>query len=221
MRKSSVLIIIAIVLLAGGFIWYGNSSRQSNTENTNSDSAPVSETVKVSSTLSEYKNSELGFSVKYPSSWQAEEANAGVMFIIPIDKKQVSTVGTLQSTIQVTGGNCAFPPVIAVKDRGTLKVGENTLNTISISNNVQGRAYFNRIYSLQKGEICYMFVFASITPSAASKNLTGSNLTQAENNNKAIIDEADKAFIEMVKSFSFVAAPQGIDETKAKPNSSK
>jgi hypothetical protein len=61
-----------------------------------------------------------------------------------------------------------------------------------------------------------MFSFASITLSPASKKLTGSNITQAENNNKALIATADTAFTTMVKSFVFVTGPQGIDESKVK-----
>lgn len=59
-----------------------------------------------------------------------------------------------------------------------------------------------------------MFTFSSITLDPASKNLTGSNITQAQNNNKAIVTSSDVAFTDMVKSFGFVATAQGIDETK-------
>jgi hypothetical protein len=86
-----------------------------------------------------------------------------------------------------------------------------------MSNNVQGRTYFNRMYSLAKGSICYMFALSTITQSASAKGLKGSDLTQAENNNKAIIKTADTAFTDMVKSFSFVQPVQGIDETKVVP----
>ena len=86
-----------------------------------------------------------------------------------------------------------------------------------MSNTVQGRGYFNRMYSLQKGDVCYMFSFASITLAASSKNLTGSNATQAQNNNKAIINTADGAFTAMVKSFAFITTPAGTDETTASP----
>ena len=71
------------------------------------------------------------------------------------------------------------------------------------------------MYSLQKGDVCYMFSFASITKALSSGNLTGSNATQAQNNNKAIINTADGAFTAMVKSFAFVTPPAGVDETKA------
>lgn len=225
--KKGLIAIIVIVLVIIGIVWIGRSpvkAPTSNTDNTNttptssstpSVSAPVSETVKVSSQTSEYKNAELGFAVKYPSAWEKAEADLGVSFVMPIDKSQVSTVAKLQADISVTSGKCAFPPVTTVKDRGTLKVGTQTLNTISMSNTVQGRGYFNRMYSLQKDSICYMFTFSSITLDPASKGLKGSNITQAQNNNKAIVNSSDIAFTDMVKTFAFVVGPKGIDETKA------
>lgn len=220
--KKGISAIVLILLVIAAIIMFGkdsgNSSRNNDrnaTSTDSTDSARVSETVKVSSQTSEYQNAELGFSVRYPTAWERAEADLGVSFIMPIDKAQVSTVGKIQADINVTSGKCTFPPVTTVKDRGTITVGDQTLNTISMSNTVQGRNYFNRMYSLQKGTICYMFVFSSITLDAASKGLSGSNLTQAQNNNKAIVNTADTAFIEMVKSFKFVVGPQGVDETKA------
>jgi len=177
----------------------------------------VSETTKVSGSLSEYQNAELGFSVNYPSGWEKEETNAGVNFIIPIDQTQVSTVATLQANIQAFSGTCAFPPVTTIQSRSTLKVGTNTFNTISMSNTVQGRDYFNHMYSLQQGEICYIFSFASITLSPASKGLTGSNVIQAQNNNKAITASADSDFTAVVKSFGLVTTPAGQDESSVAP----
>lgn len=223
MKKSSlfgVIVILALVAVGVFALSGGDSGSKGGNDDKNATSTasvPVSETTKISRTVSEYSNAELGFSVKYPSGWQAEEGNAGVTFVIPVEKTPISTIGTLQSAVQVITGTCAFPPVTTVKDRTTLKVGEKTFNTISMSNTVQGRNYFNRMYSLQKGEICYMFSFASITLAPASKNLTGGEATQATNNNKAIVNSADESFIEMVKSFAYVTGPAGTDETKAAP----
>jgi len=218
MRNSRRIgILVAIIVVVAGVIWFGGKPKSSSTRDRNATSTPpVSETTKISSTLSAYQNAELGFAVKYPSVWQIEDANSGVTFVIPIDKSQTSSIGSLQVNIQAVSGTCTFPPVTTIKDRSTIKVGDLSFNTISMTNNVQGRAYFNRMYSLQKAEVCYMFSLAAITLSPASKQLTGSNLTQAENNNKAIIDSSDAAFTNMVKSFSFIAPPQGIDETKVK-----
>lgn len=210
----AIIVIVAIVLI-GKPGKNGNMSIDGNASTT--VSVPVSETTKISNSFYEYQNSELGFSVKYPNDWEKEEANSGVNFVIPIDKDQVSTVATLQAYIQLSSGSCEFPPVVTIKDRSTLKVGEDTLNTISMSNTVQSRNYYNRLYSLQKGGICYMFSFASITLSPSSKDLTGSQATQAENNNKAIVNSAESDFIAMVKTFSFVQGPAGKDETKAAP----
>jgi hypothetical protein len=216
--RAALLLIVALIVIGVIVVLGRSSGSPGNTgANASTTNVAVSETTKISGSLSEYKNSELGFSVKYPNFWEKEDTNAGVNFIIPIDKTQVSTIGTLQSTIQVLPRTCAFPPVTTVKDRGKITEGTNTFETISMSNQVQGRTYINRMYSLQKGDICYMFSFASIALSPQSKNLTGSNITQAENNNKAITATADADFTNMVKSFSFVSTPAGKDETQVSP----
>ena len=88
---------------------------------------------------------------------------------------------------------------------------------ISMSNTVKNLAYFNRMYCLQSNGVHYMFSLASISFLPSSKGLTGSQVTQAENNNKAIINTADSDFTNMVKSFAFVTLPQGQDETKVAP----
>ncbi len=221
MKKSSLLgVVILVVLVIAGIAIFGKQDFMNTSDDSDSASSTVvavSETTKISRTLSEYTNAELGFSVKYPSEWQSEEGNAGVTFVIPVEKSPVSTIGSLQGSIQVLSNTCAFPPITTAKDRTTLKVEDKVFNTISMSNSVQGRNYFNRMYSLQKGEICYMFSFASITLSPASKNITGGEATQAQNNNKAIVTSADAAFTEMVKSFAFVVGPQGKDEASVAP----
>jgi hypothetical protein len=224
MKKTAITAIIVVILVIVGIIWLGKSPGKDNggTSTTTPRSAytpaiPVAETTKVSSKLSQFQNAELGFSVNYPSAWEDTSTDTGVVFIMPIDQAQVSTVAKLEAEIKILPGKCAFPPVTTIKDRGTLAVGANTLPMISMSNTVQGRSYFNRMYSLQKGSFCYLFTFSSITLSAESKKLTGSNLTQAQNNNKAIINTADGDFTAMVKSFAFVTGPQGVDETKAAP----
>ena len=228
MKKNSKavlgIVVIVIIILA---IWLGKSSNKQVEWKgptgeggvTASTSAPVvvSETTKVSDKVTEYHNAELGFAVKYPSTWEKLDAESGASFIVPIDTTQVSTVSKIQVDIAVTPGKCAFPAVTTVKDRGTVKLGSFTFNSIAMNNNVQNRSYSNRMYSLQKDSVCYMFSFAAIAASPASKHLTGSNLTQATNNNKAIINSADTAFTSMVKTFTFVAGPQGQDETKVAP----
>jgi hypothetical protein len=231
-KKATVaVIVVVVILIIAGIIWFSRSSSSpaSPTSPSSMDaSAPtsvangaapvaVSETTQLSGSLAQYQNAELGFSVKYPSVWEKEETNAGVTFIMPVDPSQVSTIATLQGNIQVLSGTCAFPPVTTIKDRSTLKVGTFSFNMISMSNTVQGRTYFNRMYSFQNGEVCYMFSFASIALAPSSKKLTGSNATQAENNNKAIVNTADTNFTAMVKSFAFVTTPTGTDETKALP----
>ena len=218
---SAVLILVAIVVIIIIARSGGSSTTDSNTTSgsiTEENGTPiVSETTKLSGNLSEYHNAELGFALKYPNEWEKEEGNAGVTFIIPIDANQVSSVATLQGAVQVISGTCAFPPVTTIKDRSAVKLGGNTFNMISMSNTVQGRSYFNRMYSLQQGDVCYMFSFASISLNPTTKGLTGSNLTQAQNNNKAMVNTADSAFTDMVKTFAFVAGPQGQDETTVSP----
>lgn len=224
MKKSTLGVIVAVVIIVVGIIIFGHSSSNApstdqlnNASGTPQVSAPVSEKTKVSGKTSKYQNSELGFVVDYPTSWEADNTDSGVAFIMPIDQSQVSTVAKLEADINVSPGKCAFPPITTIKDRGNMTVGKNTLDMISMSNTVQGRGYFNRMYSLQQGGVCYIFAFSSITQNPANKNLTGSSLTQANNNNKAIVNSSDAAFTEMVKSFAFVQGPAGQDETTVAP----
>lgn len=227
MNKNSKNIIAAVVIIIviALIVWFVGQNKAPSVSAPGSDQAnnagtpqiPVSETTKVSGSLSKYQNAELGFSVEYPTAWQKAELVSGVQFIIPIDQAQVSTVNRLEVNIAVTPGKCSFPPVTTVESRGTLDVGPSKLNTISISNTVQGRSYFNRMYSLEKGGICYFFSFAYVALSPDSKGLSGSNLTQAQNNNKAIKATADAAFTAMVKSFTFVTSPAGQEETSVTP----
>ncbi|MCL5782124.1 MAG: hypothetical protein M1459_02065 [Patescibacteria group bacterium] len=212
----AIIVVVVIVISGKG----GNSTPAINTENSPTETTtpvPVSETTKVSSTLSEYKNDELGFSVKYPNTWEKDEANSMITFVIPLDKSQVSTIASLQANINVTAGTCLFPPLSSIKDRSKITVGDLSFNTITISNTVKDRQYYSRIYSLQNGDVCYMFYYNAISYSPATKNLKGSEATQANNNNRAIISASENDFIATVKSFKFVTGPQGIDETKAAP----
>ena len=222
MKKSTLWFLLVLVVIAVVLFVYGGGSKSNNpgteaTDEPSTTSVPVIETTKVSSKTSKFENAELGFAVSYPSTWQAENTDQGVTFIIPIDKDQVSTMAKLQADVTVMASKCAFPPVTTVKERGTLKIGDLSANMISMSNNVQGRAYFNRMYSLQKDSLCYMFSFASIALSPESKGLTGSNITQAQNNNKALTTTSDTDFTNMVKSFMFVESKAGQDESKVNP----
>lgn len=219
--KKSLTIIVLLVVVGLGFWFFGNKKSANAPEGgINSQptvSAPVSDTTKVSDKLSEYKNEELGFTVKYPAVWQVETAPTGVNFITPIDNTTKNTVNKLESKITVSPGKCAFPPVTTVKERKTVKTDTLTFNMISMSNVVQGRNYFDRMYSLQNGSVCYLFAFSSITLSPASKGYKGSEATQMTNNNKALVDGADQAFTAMVKSFTYYTGPAGQDETTVVP----
>lgn len=229
MNKGSRNIVIAVIVIIviALVIWLvgkGGDSSGVTTPNpldqvngTTTAPLPVSETTKVSGSLSKYENAELGFAVQYPTSWERGEMANGVQFVIPIDASQVSTVNRLEADVNVTPGKCSFPPVTTIDGRGTITVQGQTVNMISMSNNVQGRSYFNRMYSLQKDNVCYFFSFSYVALAPESKGLTGSNLTQAKNNNNAIKLTADAAFTNMVKSLTFVAPPAGQDETQAAP----
>lgn len=230
MSKSSknavigIVIVVVIALIAWlGFRGSGDQSASNVPQNplgevtgTSTTPLPVSETTK-SGSLSKYQNAELGFSLQYPSSWEKGDMANGVQLVMPIDQTQVSTVNRLEADITVDSGKCAFPPVTTVDQRGTIQLAGMTANMISMSNSVQGRSYFNRMYSLQKGSICYFFSFTYVALSPESKGFTGSNLTQAKNNNNAIKTTADAAFTNMVKTFQFVTLPTGEDETQAAP----
>lgn len=226
MKKLSLWLVVVLIIIVIAVVFLGGSKDKTPSQdvnNTTGDSTavsspvPVIETTKVSSKTSKFENAELGFAVNYTSTWEAENTDSGVSFIMPIDKNQVSTVAKLEAKVNVYASKCSFPPVTTIKDRGTIQIGELTANMISMSNTVQGRAYFDRMYSLQKGSICYMFSFSSIALSPESKGLTGSNIIQAQNNNKAVINTADTEFTNMVKSFVFVQGPAGKDEAKVAP----
>ncbi len=224
MKKTTLWSLIVLIIIVVGIIIFGKGSSTDKAinittpgEESSSSPVPVIETSKVSSKTTKFENVELGFAVNYPTLWQAENTDRGVRFIIPIDKTQVSTMATLQAEVTVYPSKCAFPAVVTIKDRETIKIGDLTANMISMSNTVQGRAYFNRMYSIQKESICYMFTFTSVALSPESKGLTGSNITQAQNNNKAIVSTSDTEFNNMVKSFVFVASKAGQDETKVAP----
>lgn len=223
MKKPIVIIVVLIIIAALAWTLGGNKGGSSMTASStdtvlpSTSSAPVSETTKVGDKLLEYKNEELGFSVKYPSTWETGASNASVLFIVPIAKSTSNTVKKLEPRITVNSGKCSFPPVTTIKDRGPVTVGNLTFNMISMSNSVQGNNYFDRMYSLQKDSICYIFSFSSITASPAASGFKGSESTQAANNNKAIIDSTDQAFISMVKSFAYVVGPVGKDEAQVVP----
>jgi hypothetical protein len=167
--------------------------------------------------MSQFKNEELGFSVSYPTDWQTESAPAGVTFIIP-DQFPQTTIGTLDASIQVLSGNCAFPPVVTIKDKGTMNVGGLTLDTVSMQNSVDGRNYFDQLYSLQKGNVCYMFTFESVTQNPTTKGFSTSDVAKINANSQSHIDDANAAFKAVVSSFAFVTPPVGQPETSYHPS---
>ncbi|MDP3962483.1 MAG: PsbP-related protein [bacterium] len=220
--KKPIAIVIVLVIL-GGIVWsFGPGKKDgvpdaSGIATSTTVSTSVSETTKVSDKLSSYKNEELGFSIKYPSSWDIGDSNTGAMFVVSTGKSDTNTIRKLESKITIASGKCSFPPVTTIKERSTMKSGDLSFNMISMSNLVQGTDYFDRMYSLQSGGVCYIFSLSSVAVSPASKGLKGSEATQVANNNKAIIDTADQAFTAMVKTFTYVVGPQGKDEAQVVP----
>lgn len=223
MKKSITIIVLLVVV--GGLAWLlGGDKKKTDLppgDTSPTVSAPVVENTKVSDKLSEYKNEELGYSVKYPSTWTLSDKEGVVSFAIPVGKSDTSTVNKLEAKITFAPGKCSFPPVTTIKDRTTLKSGELTFSAISMTNSVQGKSYFDKMYSLQKDSVCYFFSLSTITDSPASKGLKGSEATKMTNNNKAIIDGTTEAFTSLVKSFAFVVGKEGQDEASVRPATTK
>ncbi len=220
MKKSIVIVIVFVIIGLGVWLWGAKTPSTTPTDTTGSAttvSAPVSEVTKISDKLTQYKNDELGFSVNYPSAWEKTSMDSGDSFVIPQGKPDSTTIGKLESKIVVTSGKCAFPPVTTIKDRSTIKSGTMSFNTISMSNSVKGINYFDRMYSLDHNNICYMFSFSSINTNPANKGFKGSEATVIANNNKAVIDSADQAFAAVVKSFQYTSTPAGQDEASVVP----
>lgn len=219
MKKPLSIVIVLVIL--GVAVWYFGGNKSQTTpatpEVTPGASAIVSETTQVSDRILEYKNEELGFSVKYPVGWDMTATDSAVTFNIPAGKEKTHTIARIEAKVMVQSGKCSFPPVTTVKDRSTLKSGSLDFNMISMSNSVQGRNYFDRMYSQQRDGICYIFSFSSIALNPTTKGYKGSEATQMTNNNKAIIDSVDSAFTTMVKSFAYVVGAVGQDESVASP----
>lgn len=218
---KKILIAVIIIVIAGLVIWRFNSPAGGNLGGKNATSTasvPTSQTTVVSTKLSEYKNEELGFSVKYPTSWEKGESAANITFTIPKgDGKEKNTIGSLESKIDVITGKCSFPPVTTVSERDTVMVGDLPFNMISIANTIQGRNYFSRLFYMQKASICYYFTFSSITLSPSAQGVAPADIGKVGAANKTIVDAADAQFKDMVKSFKFVEGPAGQDETKVTP----
>lgn len=221
---KKILAFVVLIIIAGvvifGFAGSNSSSVDSNSKDKTDNTPPVptSQTVSVSTKLSEYKNDELGFSVKYPTAWEKLEAPSNLTLVVPVSStKEKNSIGKLEVKVDIVSGKCAFPPVTTVKERSTLTVGDSTLNMISISNTIQGRNYFDRMYSLQKNSICYLFTYSSIVLTPTSKGFKGDDVKLVSTNNTKLVDEADTQFKDMVTTFKFVTGPAGTDETKASP----
>lgn len=217
MKKSIIIVIVLVVL--GGVVWYvkgGTASPADTASTTDTTTSAISPTSveKGSDGLSVYKNEELGFSIKYPSEWTVESSPSGVTMSVPtkVAGGGENTINKLQVNADVLPGACTFPQVTTIKERDSIKVGNSVFNMISMSNSVQGRTYFNRMYSTAQGSVCYMFNFSSITSNPSNKGYTTAQLATVTAANKALTDAADAAFKAVVKSFNFVSTPDGENE---------
>lgn len=220
---KKILIPIIVIIIAGLVFWKFSGStgivgNSGNKNGTSTESIPTSQTVVVSTKLSEYKNDELGFAIKYPTNWERGESAANITFAIPKgETKDKNTIGNLEAKIDIISTKCTFPPVTTVSERDTVVVGDQSFNMISIANTIQGRNYFSRIFSLQKGSICYYFTFTSIILSPSAQGIPAGDVQKVGALNKTIVDTADIQFKDMVKSFRFVVGPAGEDEAKVAP----
>lgn len=215
-----VVVLVIIILLVLKFSASPKAPEISTPFEESTTTVPTSQTVKVSEKLSEYKNDELGFTIKYPTIWERIDAPSNVTFDIPAASTAANknTIGSMQAKVDIVSGKCSFPPVTTILERDTLKVGALSFNMISISNTLQGRNYFSRLYSLQKDSICYYFTYTSITLSPAAKGYVGADAQKVGAQNKTLVDTADSQFKDMVKSFAFIVGPVGKDEASVTPN---
>lgn len=215
MKKS--IIIIVLLAIIGGVAWYytrGNPTPVPETETPQVEN-PTSLT-QTAGGLSVYKNEELGLSVKYPTAWTAETSPSGALFSVPFSEGtpgvKKNTLAKLQVNIDVIPGKCLFPQVSLIKEKDTIKVSDKTFNMIAMSTASQGHEYFNRMYSMENGSVCYSFTFSAISSNPASKSLTPAQVTEVTANNKAIIASADLAFKEMIKTYAPVIGEAGENE---------
>src|SRR3954464_66263 len=161
MKKS--LIIIVVLIIVGGFAWYVQKNGQStdNTPDGSSQTVAITPTsfTKIDDKLSQYKNEELGLSVNYPNTWTNEASPAGVIFTLPTSTLSTGTnsLSKMQVSIDVVPGTCAFPQVTTINERSSTKINGVSFNMVAMSNKVQGRTYFNRMYATPKQTICYVF----------------------------------------------------------------
>ena len=98
-----------------------------------------------------------------------------------------------------------------------MNVGNLTFNTVSMQNSVDGRGYFDQLYSLQKGNVCYMFTFVSVTVNPTTKGFSTSDVSKINANSQSHINDANVAFKSVVSSFTFVIPPVGQPETSYHP----
>lgn len=213
MKKS--LIIIVVLIIVGGFAWYVQKSGQPTVDTNQPVAITPTSFTKVDDKLSQYKNEELGFSVNYPNNWTNEAAPTGVVFTLPTSTLSTGTnsIAKMQVNIDVVPGSCAFPQVTTISERTSTKINGVSFNMVAMSNKVQGRTYFNRMYATPKQSICYVFNLSSIAlDPTTNKNYSASQVQAVTAANKEAVAAADAAYKEVIKTFTYVVSPEGENE---------
>ena len=201
----AVIVVIAIIVVAVGKSGSTSNSTGSTATNTTGGNTaatvpapPVVNNVSVSETLSQYQNSELGYSLNYPKVWNLSNNLSGPTFNISTS----NTIKTLNVSASFTSGKCAFPtvPKKSITDSGVVKSGAFTFNMEAYASTAGGYDLFNRVYTLQQDSICYVFTLESAVKSG---DITAKNTVTA----------TDKSFTTMVKSFAILTGATGDSET--------
>ena len=230
----AVIVIILIVVFVSRGSSAPSTTNNQTTGNTvttlngnTAPTAPIASTVveQVSSGVKKYQNDELGFSVNYPSAWKVEDAADGPLFTMPLTAASTAAAGgkttllTLEASIYFVPGNCAFPAVAtsSITGRSTVTAGNLQFKMIKVATTVKALSYYDEMYTLQQGTAsapsCYVFSFASIAASPASKKIAAADTAAVTANNQSLITKASEDFLAMVKTFAVVTTADGQSET--------
>jgi hypothetical protein len=201
MKKNTIIgIVVVIIIVLVGIIALkrGTPSPEAQLQTLATElPATISETTKVSSTLTKYENDELGFTVTYPNTWALSDSPSGPSFIIPAKaagETSGSPFASIEASIGFAGGACSA--------KGTpLKVGSLSFMTTSTTETIKAQSHMKHVYALAQDGVCYLFTLESATASS----IAGAHAP--------IITSADQAFTDMVKSFAPVVSAAGDSET--------
>ncbi len=166
-----VIIIIAILVIAGGIYFY-SQPKESVVVPTQNQVATSTATTSTNTTgWQTYTDSQYGFSIEYPGSVQPQEGYAvsgkGVKFSFPSsDSNRVTkTLGILLATTSINNLGTAFNPPASCKDFGPNATSSVAINGIvfmkgDTSYPATGQRITATEYCVIKGEVAY-----KLTPS--------------------------------------------------------